>query len=118
MFVIRNEQLNTFAVQKRNEFLESLIQFLYDEFPESKQEPPVEFREVVSEQIEKSRSYGLQTEQEIATYVVSAWLLGTDFDTRFPVAQETLSSDMESSNAKMVWLQHWTHDIFATLEGA
>lgn len=44
-------------------------------------------------QCERARAYGLRAELDIARYVVTAWLLGVDFDTRFPAMQQVLATD-------------------------
>lgn len=52
-----------------------------------------EGRRVFREQCDTARQYGLDTEFDVARYVVTAWLLGTDFDTRLPAMQQVLVSD-------------------------
>lgn len=46
--------------------------------------------QALQEQCAKARSYGLKSELEIGRYVISAWLLGSDFDERFPSINEYL----------------------------
>ncbi|KHD11469.1 hypothetical protein PN36_29115 [Candidatus Thiomargarita nelsonii] len=70
----------------------------------------------IHEQVSKARSYGLETERQIANYVTTAWLLGQQFDTEFPAAQEMLNSSNYSHDEKSLWLEQWTEQIFATLE--
>ena len=44
-------------------------------------------------QCAKAWRYGMQAELDVARYVVTAWLLGPDFDERFPAMAEILGSD-------------------------
>lgn len=43
-------------------------------------------------QCERARSYGLLSELDLARFVICAWLLGRDFDTRFSAMSEVLRS--------------------------
>ena len=49
-------------------------------------------RGILRTQCAKARGYGLITELEIARYVITAWLMGLDFDTRFPAMAEILNT--------------------------
>jgi len=97
-------------------FVERAVSFLYENFPESLDEDPRELTETVGAQLEKADSYGLITEQQAMTYITSAWLLGTDFDTEFPAAQQTLAAKEFSPDEKADWLAEWTEAVFAAFE--
>lgn len=43
-------------------------------------------------QCDRARAAGMQSELDVSRYVVTAWLLGLDFDTRFPAIAEVLST--------------------------
>lgn len=116
MLTIRKNQMGTMAVPGITLFLERAVNFLYENFPESLDEDPEELTEAVGGQLEKADSYGLVTEQQAMTYITSAWLLGPDFDTEFPAAQETLISKDFSPDEKSEWLAEWTESIFASFE--
>lgn len=93
-----------------------MIDFLHDKYPESKAVPTEELRVGVREQIAKARtSYGFETEQQLAAYVHAAWLMGMDFDTRFPSATERLQSPAYSAQDKAEWLAAWTTGLFEAL---
>jgi hypothetical protein len=51
-----------------------------------------EGRVVLRQQCAAARRYGLLADLDVARYVVTAWLLGTDFDQRFPAMQQLLAS--------------------------
>ena len=114
--LIRNEQFDEMAIPNIAQFIERAIAFLYDKFPESLEEDTDELTEIVGVLIEKAETYGLVTEQHAMNYIVTAWLLGIDFDTEFPAAQETLSSNEFTPDEKSDWLAEWTEKIFAAFE--
>lgn len=47
---------------------------------------------MLRQQCAKARAVGMSAEIDIARYVVTAWLMGPDFDTRFPAMTEVLSA--------------------------
>lgn len=48
---------------------------------------------MMREQCAKARSFKMTAELDIARYVITAWLLGPDFDTRFGAMTEILNTD-------------------------
>lgn len=116
MLQIRKEQQEEMAISDISLFLERAVNFLYENFPESLEEDSDELTEIVGEQLEKADLYGLITEQQIMTYITSAWMLGTNFDKEFPAVQENLTSEEFSPDEKTEWLAEWTKEIFASFE--
>lgn len=116
MLTIRNEQMKTLAKHQARDFEERVAEYLRKEFPEASEIPREEFTATIRQQTQKAEVYGLTTEQQIATYVTCAWLLGLDFDTDFPAAQEMLTSEQHSPEHKRTWLAEWTEEIFRALE--
>lgn len=114
--IIRNEQFDTMAIPNIADFIQRAITFLYENFPESLDEDTDELTEIVGVLIEKAETYGLVTEQQAMNYIVTAWLLGVDFDKEFPAAEETLNSKDFTPDEKSEWLAKWTEEIFATFE--
>jgi hypothetical protein len=114
--LIRKDQLNEMAVPGIALFIERAVVFLYENFPESLDEDPNELTEAVGSLIEKAETYGLVTEQQVMTYITSAWLLGLNFDKEFPAAKKTLSSKDLTPDEKADWLAKWTEKIFAAFE--
>lgn len=43
-------------------------------------------------QIDRAHQYGLSTSEEVSVYVVTAWMLGPDFDTRHGAYREFLTA--------------------------
>jgi hypothetical protein len=60
--------------------------------------------------VRRARDYGLQSDQAVATYVTTAWLLGVDFDHDFPFAQQVLLSKRPEL-AKAEQLRAWAIDV-------
>lgn len=113
---IRKEQLDALNRKQAADYELRVTRFLRQQFADATQEPEEQLRLQVAAQIVKARGYGLVTEQEVASYVVSAWLLGQHFDTEFPAAQEVLTAPI-SGNMKACFLEEWTRELFQRLEG-
>ncbi|MGI9067366.1 MAG: hypothetical protein ACR2HX_13325 [Pyrinomonadaceae bacterium] len=116
MLKIRNQQIETLSIHQTRQFVERVAEYLREQFPEVEDEPREEFMAAIHQQTNNAGAYGLITEQQIATYVTCAWLLGLDFDLEFPAAQEVLNSDQYSPEGKREWLAEWTEALFAALE--
>lgn len=69
------------------------------------------------DQIAACRRHGLSSELDLARYVITAWLLGPDFDTRFPAMAEVLASDRLTPSQKAQALERITETLVATLRG-
>jgi hypothetical protein len=101
--------------QSSGDFESRLVDFLHTKFPETKSEPAEEFKNAIHQQALNAQKYGLETEQDIAVYVTTAWLLGEHFDTEFPAAQVELTSKA-SAQEKAQWLEDWTTKMLDILE--
>jgi len=70
-------------------------------------------------QCAKARRFGMQAELDIARYVITAWLLGPDFDERFPAMAEILGSDRISASQKAEAIERVSVAVLTELaEGA
>jgi len=114
---IRKQQFDVLNQQQEADYELRLTRFLRMQFADAAAEPVEKLRPEVAGQIAKARRYGLLTEQEVASYVISAWLLGQDFDKEFPAAQEVLTAPV-SGNVKACFLEQWTQELFEKLEGS
>jgi hypothetical protein len=115
MFTIQPYHMKAFAAAGHEDLEKKLAEFLCHEFPEASLQNHNELYRVIHEQHKKASHYELKASQEIAIYVITAWLLGVDFDTDFPAANDVLRSALPS-HLKIHWLQNWTQEIFAILE--
>ena len=99
-----------------NRHLENQIrEILLTHFPDAAAVPDAEMARSIRRQISQAERYGFITHQDIATYVISAWLLGEDFDTSFPAAQRILMGQ-EDAEERSTQLAIWTTAIFEALE--
>ena len=91
MFRISAEQLESSSNRR---FEQTLTQIICQHTPDGKGavDTPAG-QKILEQQIQKARSYGMRSELEIANYVIAAWLLGPDFDHRFPAMSEILHAD-------------------------
>lgn len=116
--MIRRSQFDALRQSVEGTFEARLISFLHEQFPETEAADESQLRVEIRAQINASQSYGLETEQQIATYTVTAYALGTDFDKRFLAAQQVLTSEFFSAEEKTKWLENWTRALFESLEEA
>lgn len=89
MLAFSEQQMDRMATES---FLERMIGAIAESDPTADAElHGPEGNRILHEQYEKAHLYGLSTELELGQYIVTAWLLGTDFDTRFPAFQQILT---------------------------
>ena len=67
-------------------------------------------------QCRKAAGYGLTAELEIARYVIAAWLLGADFDTRFEAIAQILATDRMSPAGKAEAIERISLAVLGSLE--
>lgn len=113
--ILRKEQLTFLNEHQAATYELRLTRFLREQFSDAAEADPAELRCEVASQIRKGRVYGCEDEQDAAAYVITAWLLGTDFDARFPAARDLLRSSL-SGKMKARFLEEWTKEIFQELE--
>jgi hypothetical protein len=70
----------------------------------------------IVELLEKAYSYGFEAEDDLAIYIVTAYLLGVNFDREFPAATQILTDPAFSAHEKAQQLQSWTQELLKTLE--
>lgn len=113
---IRPEVYRALAAIPRAEFRRSLIQFLREHFEDTKAMPAPELEGSVDLCLAKAERYGLDSGQDAATFAVTAYLMGMDFDREFPAATDVLLSPVLASPDKAEWLREWTEELFRALE--
>jgi hypothetical protein len=112
--LIRKEQIDALQRATDRNYEIRLVYFLRNQFPDAELKTEASLVDGIGPQIVKARGYGLITEQQIAVYVTSAWLLGGDFDNAFPAAKEMLNSSVMADH-KSDWLEHFTEKLFERL---
>jgi hypothetical protein len=111
---IRKGQIKALQEDAEYVYKMRLVRFLQDQFPDAAECNQATLIVGVGEQIGKARTYGFLTERQIATYVMSAWLLGDDFDREFLAVQQMLGLNLTPAE-KSTWLERFTKDIFDQL---
>lgn len=114
--ILRREMYDAFSAVARSDFRRSLIAFLAEQFESARAMPPAELASAVDLCIGKAESYGLTRGEDVATFAVTAYLLGLDFDRDFPAATNVLLSPVLTSADKAQWLCEWTAELFRTVE--
>lgn len=66
-------------------------------------------------QVANARRYGMRSELDLARYVITAWLLGLDFDTRFPAMAEVLAIERLGPSQKAEALERISTTLLETL---
>ncbi len=116
MFIINQDQIDKLDEAARYDFENRMVAFLQTEFPDAQKEPPEKLKKGVQQQIDKSFSYDLTTEQQVARYISTAWLMGPDFDTEFPKANHILTFTLLSPEEKSEAIVDWSQSIFLQLQ--
>jgi len=97
-------------------FVDRFRALLHERFEQAKDVPRDELDAAIAHQLSKAEYYGLTSEQSAATFVMSAWLLGPDFDTEFPALNERLTNQRLSEHEKAKWLEVFTVGLLDALE--
>ena len=116
LFEMRREVIQALSEDSDRSFERRLVADLETQFPSAARMPQPELLAAVRRQISKAKSYGLVNEKDVGTYVVCAYLLGEDFDMRFPAARQTLISSVLDSPEKAEWLKNWIANLFSAFQ--
>ena len=112
---IRDEMLRVFADHQDRAFEQRVVDAMQRDFPEAAEMDGAELLYAVRTQVRNASKYGLIIEGDVASYAVSAFLLGEDFDVKFPAAQQRLRSPSYTAEEKSDWLRRWTSELFRVL---
>lgn len=113
---IRKEQMVIFGQIELSKYELRIAEFLQKEFVDAGKMRSGELTSAIHDQVIRSQVYGFETEQQIACYVTTAWMLGPNFDTEFPGAQDILTSGKKADD-KTRLLSQWTEELFSILDG-
>jgi hypothetical protein len=93
-----------------------MIATLREKFPaEIDAEDPRGLSETVREQIVLARGHGFASEYGVATFVVTAWVLGLGFDKQIPAVVECLGREDMSEEDKALWLEQFSVSLLTRL---
>ncbi|MBL8484763.1 MAG: hypothetical protein JNJ60_21390 [Rhodocyclaceae bacterium] len=92
------QQLEALAQER---FLDRVVGVLERAYPDSSEDlHSSATRAALRDLYEKSQRYGFSSELDIARYLITAWLLGVDFDTRFPAMAQILAAPSMTASQK------------------
>lgn len=112
MILFRQSELDALAGAR---FERRLVELLCEEDPAAADTLGTQAgMRMLREQCGKARRYGLHGELDVARYVITAWLLGPDFDQRFPAMAEVLNASALAPAQKAEAIQRVA---LATLQG-
>lgn len=98
-------------------FLERMRAFFENKFLEYRDVSDTTHRRRTRALMSRARDYGLETEVQIASYLVTAWIAGEDFDTARRTASMILSSSDHTPEQKTKRLIQWAESISAPRGG-
>jgi hypothetical protein len=98
-------------------FNERMVQVLAAADPKA----PAELRSeagqrMLNQLVERARAHGLQSELDVGRFIVTAWMLGPDFDTRFPAMREILAEPRLSPTQKADAIETLTTTLMNNLQ--
>jgi hypothetical protein len=116
MIGFSEEQLSQFKGARKDAFSERLVDFLTAQFPDALQIERTDLIKNAQYSIERSEEYSMRNEDEIATFFLTCWVLGLDFDTEFPAATTVLQDPDCPPAEKARWLERWVMEMLKSLE--
>jgi hypothetical protein len=103
----------------RRGFEQRLMKLIRDAYPaESAAVSDSDLARQIWTQVVRARRYGLTDDQSAATFVMTAWLMGIDFDLRVPAITQILNAPELSARSKSQALADFTQVLFARLEAS
>ena len=90
LFKISEQTHTAFREDAERRYRASVVAFLKKNFPELSEEEPETLTGFVTAMVNKAKGYGLSTQRDAAFYVITAHLLGKDFDEKHERARRVL----------------------------
>lgn len=114
--IIKNQQFDAFVNPNKKEFIKRMMSLLREEFESAAQIPDDEFKAIITNQIKRANNYGVKIETNIAKYIITAFLMGIDFDKNFTGARKILDNNTVDETNKISSLEEWTLQVFENIE--
>lgn len=115
MFRISNQAYGQFADAAEAAYIRKLAAFLRANAPGMATEPDETLLPQVAHVVQRARAFGFSSEREVATFALTAALLGADFADQVGGAREILElQDTAARRAEL--LQDFTRELFEVLE--
>jgi hypothetical protein len=108
---IKRTQTLALAELARLAFEDRLVLFVQAHCKGAEEIPRAGVHQVVHSLLERATSHGLTTERQMATYVVTGWVLGTEFASTFPHIRCMLDDKSIGAEAKTRQLMEYATDL-------
>jgi len=108
MLLIQQHQMDKFGEHAEQAFQERLAILLDETGVSPGQVSGSEVRSFVERLVASARGYDLVSEQEIAVFVLLAWLHGPSFDKENPQVESILGAFKLASDEKLDQLTRWS----------
>lgn len=101
----------------KERFLDRVTTLLVADFPDSRASLyAADTRETLRQLYDRAHIHGFTTEIELARYLAAAWLLGADFDTRYPAIADIIALKTINAAQKAEAIEQVTMTMIDTLE--
>lgn len=98
-------------------FIGRLMEVLRLAFPDDPPEDTPEFKAILEGVIERAHHHAIFQDRDVARYVCLAYMLGADFDTRFPAARSILEDETRPADERLTLLEFWADQMVKALRG-
>jgi hypothetical protein len=114
MIVLTQAQLDTLGEQS---FVDRFRALLRETYPEQARTIPARaLDDEIRRQVRVAAGYGIVSEQAAAVFLMTAWILGPGFDTKYPAVSTQLKSGRLDEQQKARWLESFTVALLKVLE--
>lgn len=108
--------LTALGAAAQSRLVDQLARLLVHFFPDAARVRRATLRAGVASQVTRARALGLVAEAHAAQYVIAAWMLGRDFEERFPEARRVLLRGAYPPALCAEWLRAWAPAVLDGLE--
>ena len=98
-------------------FIARLMAVLREAFPENPPDDTPEFYAILEGVIARAHHHATFQDRDVARYVCLAYMLGADFDTRYPAANSILTDETRPADERLTLLEFWAGRLVEALEG-
>jgi hypothetical protein len=95
---------------------QQMVALVHETFPESESEPAAELYQGDRGVMQKAVVYGIDNQEDLATYVLTSYILGGDFDEAVAEAGAFLRSPRYTSHQKAAQMESWAQQAVQALE--
>lgn len=111
MLTLTSQQYEILEQAQRRRVIMQAYTFLCTQFPDASKEQKNDMLDNIDQLFTRATSYGLTTKAQLYVYLVAAWSLGMEFDTRFSEAKAILIRTDLSSESKRGWISNWVLQV-------